>query len=828
MNQSIEPAVLEPKSSVFQYHIPICDRCEPVNKPVASARSTQILERKIYGCPDENQQGLVTISNRYLVYIKELLYPGNKADCIEVENKWLYVFKDNELMAEVNAVKRGCWQGYTKINGRKKLLKPANAGGLGELELDPGPKGARYSYYFFLSSVQLTPDAIDDFLSDKNHTICMASLECNSWGPQLLVPDAYRWAVDAHSDYLKDKLAKCLDYQADKDRAAQLFIASTLKAWIGTDNKLGVKNELQDGQPDKFLDDYKKQLNDLWLKAEEAAAYLAHCVESREFRAITKACMQSGDQALSTAYQVFALITDQTAQTRAGRVLAMRMLSDEQSLASKYLFHAPAAKPANQIDFKSHRWGHLAAARAYENLMPQFIDLLADKGKVTNEDLMKYLDNIGLQAKLKGTYKTIHENLNRGRSITAGINDAAQKNRTRKSYQKLMASENIRVVVPNKYDTGAKSIDHVVKDYEPVFKAVKFSVTTFFEVANFCLAVADYRRTENIATQEEFFKKISLVGSASDLTVHVLDCMEDLIMGEAPKRTIQGAAAAVSIVASVCDMVQFERNTLQAAFGEYDYGKAFGHGVQTLGAAGAVYYASVTLAAGLGASVTTGGLSLIIGVIGAALMFAGSLLAVWLSKNFNEKFAQFCFLGNNHKDGPTEQLWTEIDMPSFSIKDEVISLLALLSQFSLKSFSGINDQRLIITPGYLEKDSVFEIKVTETHLNLNSVYPTVEYTVKVFLDSDEIVITDGDYELKKESVVRRNEDGSIESIFINLTGTANEPFKQLDKVIAKVKLIVNSKGTKKGIEVPKEGNWSQIEVLRDLDVISSLNKDRWK
>jgi len=43
-----------------------------------------------------------------------------------------------------------------------------------------------------------------------------------------------------------------------------------------------------------------------------------------------------------------------------------------------------------------------------------------------------------------------------------------------------------------------------------------------------------------------------------------------------------------------------------------------------------------------------------------------------------------------------------------------------------------------------------------------------------------------------------------------------------------VKLIVNSKGTKKGIEVPKEGNWSQIEVLRDLDVISSLNKDRWK
>jgi hypothetical protein len=95
-------------------------------------------------------------------------------------------------------------------------------------------------------------------------------------------------------------------------------------------------------------------------------------------------------------------------------------------------------------------------------------------------------------------------------------------------------------------------------------------------------------------------------------------------------------------------------------------------GVQTLGAGCAVYAASTVLASGLGASVPTAGFSLIIAVIGAALIFGGSLLAAWLSKNAHENFARFCFLGRNcNAILDNAQFWSNIKIPTRSKKEEV-------------------------------------------------------------------------------------------------------------------------------------------------------------
>jgi len=631
MEQEVSPAVFKNINSVFPFYIPLSERCDDITSPV-SPLGQIIVKRQIYGCTDDDGKGLVTINSGFLVSIKELVYPGHRTDSREVENKWLYAIKDGKVLAEIEAVKKGQWEGFTTIDGHKKKVRASDARTAGQLELDPGPKDGRYKYYFLLSPVKMTKKSLDSLLSDKNHLNYLSALVCNAWDQEVLVPDAFHWAVDAHVQYLAPRIKRRLEFQTDEKRAAELFIASTLKAWMSNGDPAGIENELQKGEPDKSLDKYKNDLDKVCREAEVAAAYLAHCVESREFFAINQACMETGGQDLSTAYQMWAVITEGIAHTKAGQTLLRRLLDNAGSLPSKYLFHPPDQKPGNQLEFSQCRWGYLAAAKTFENLLPEFIDFLADKGKVTPKDVQKYLENISLTSALKGTHKNILNNQRRGRSITAGIKDKAARNRIGRTFEKLMKSEKIRYDVPNAYDKAAKSADAVYKNYEPVFKSIKFSVGTIFEIANFTLAVVEFRREENITSTEEFFRKISVVGAASDLTAHVLECMDDLIKGQACKRIIQGSAAAVSIVASVCDMVDFERSALDAAFGEYDYGKALGHGVQTLGAACAVYSASVVLAVGLGASVPTLGLSVIIGVIGAALIFGGSLLAAWLGR----------------------------------------------------------------------------------------------------------------------------------------------------------------------------------------------------
>ncbi|MCP4747996.1 MAG: hypothetical protein GY874_17940 [Desulfobacteraceae bacterium] len=828
MEQYTEPAVLDSKSSQFQFHIPICDRCEPVNQHPPSDPAAVVIKRKIYGCSDIDGMGLFTISNPYFVHIKELVYPGEKNNWKEIENKWLYAFRDNELIAEVQAVKKGQWEGYSKINGNKMIILPHERRTLGQLELDPGPKESRYTYYFLLSPVQLTENAINYLLSDPNHTKSMAYVFCDTLNKQIRVPDPFSWTVDVSNQYLKPLIEKCLAYQTDEERSAQLFIASTLKAWIDHDgDKMGITDKLEEGQPDQFLDDYKKQNHDLWEKAEKATAYLAHCIESVEFAAINKACMETGLQAMSTAYQVWAMVTENITKTKAGYTLAMRILNDKESLPSKFIFHPPGKKPEKQIDFANSRWGYLAAIKTYENLFSAFIETLSKiKKEVTNADVIEYLGNINFSAELKGNKKVIHRNLREGKSITSGIKSSKKKAKIERTFKKLTASDAIKNMLPRKYDKTVKSLDAVATEFEPCFKSIKLSLGTFFDIANLSISVANFQKSENITSQEEFLKKLnSVAGASADLSAHLLDCMEDVIKRQAAKNAAKAAASIAGIFASVSDMIDFEKNALDAAFGKYDYGKAFGHGVQTLGAACSAYSAAAVIA-GLGAAPETFGIAAIIGVIGAVLISAGGVVATWLQDSAHEEFAKFSFLGNKKHADRREPIWSSLELPTTNAMKESDNLIALLSNFSLRSHGAINGHILAIYPRYLEKNSVFEIESSINYRNYNK--PASHCKIMVYVDTDEIVVVNGDINLEKNSEVVRDENDNINYIYLNLKETDPEPFTQYDKTTVNVRLNVRD-----DIFIPKEDkknnceNWSTIEVLRELDTISSLDTNHW-
>jgi hypothetical protein len=124
---------------------------------------------------------------------------------------------------------------------------------------------------------------------------------------------------------------------------------------------------------------------------------------------------------------------------------------------------------------------------------------------------------------------------------------------------------------------------------------------------------------------------------------------------------------------------------------------------------------------------------------------------------------------------------------------------------------------LIIKPGYLESGSCFEIRVTEIAGNLNS--KPEKYTVKVFMDTDETLVTDSNYSLKKKSFVQRNADGLVEKIFLCFEESNPRPLKQYGSLMVWVRLIVNEDSE---ITVPKE-SWIEFFVLPKRDLMSIVN-----
>jgi hypothetical protein len=99
-----------------------------------------------------------------------------------------------------------------------------------------------------------------------------------------------------------------------------------------------------------------------------------------------------------------------------------------------------------------------------------------------------------------------------------------------------------------------------------------------------------------------------------------------------------------------------------------------------------------------------------------------------------------------------------------------------------------------------------------------------KFTIKVFVDTDDIYLTDGEFDPLNESrIIREEVDGNladISRIEIDLLCATNEERSELISVNAQVKLLQGD------IKVPIKRNWLQINVLGN-DVVSSVDLASW-
>jgi hypothetical protein len=778
---------------------------------------------EVFACRNGDGEAVVTVDTPFSVAVRELRYPGRAArDSVPVDGKWLYVFRDGSLYAEARAIAPDQWVGKTHAGAGHSWQ---STGGI-RLEPRNGNQPARYA--FFLSPVELTPSAIQ-YLQDAGLDFTTVSVACQGWGTEVLVPDPYAWAADAHRLYYLRALRRYADL-TDSEMEARIQVAAQLKAWADAGDPYGISNEL-DMTPDAFAEDLRKAREAELRTAEEAAAYVAHCVDSHERQAIDLACMERGEVALSICYQAWCAVTEALHQTVAGRTLARRVATDPERFPRRYLFTKNA--PSNALEFKHYRWSWLAAVALFEDLWPDFADWLRSERVAPEQAVLQYLDNVALKGKrLREPKNFIRDNLAKGKPVGHGLGKKKAK-RAQKVYDKLVELDEIANArdFPANHAKIGKTLDKLHRDLEPVMKSLNLSLGSFFELINLANAVADLRKASGA---ERGTKTWSLVGAGADATEHALSCIASAMAKGAAKRAVLGVAGFANIVGSYADAIEFSDDT-HAAIAEYDYARAASHGVQVVGATLGAVGGVLLLSKAVGAS-TAGWVA---GPWGAGLVFAGSLLVIGggvaaslLRHNVFETFASRCFLGSGYGISDGKVTWSHRKLAHGPPTTEFAVMLHLLANYRVSWGRLGRDMCLHVEPGFLRDDSEFEVTVLRGGTRE---LPHV-WRFRVVFDPEDVVILQpgAKLELKPGSRIERDDDGNIVRISINVEPlippapvipTAMHHGAPTNDVhyLAGVRLVLDPKSP---TTVPHRADQVVRIGSRD-EFVTSLDEDRW-
>ena len=636
-----------------------------------------------------------TIDTRVVFQIKELVYPGDKA--IAVQGKWIYAFHLNALtvLAEVFAESANKWL------FRYNPTFPANASPPspdkicdGKLEL-PSVKAneSPMNVGFYISPFRLTSEAIKFLLKngERLKAACVRPVRESAQTLFAAIPDPYQWTTDAHEKYYIPMLDEWQDYIFNPQTQAKLFIATTLKAWINAKDKgliydskdpLDLKDDLKDGEPDRSINQYKYEEEQLRVKAEKAGAYLYHCVYAPEHRAAEEAALESKDSALTLTFQNWAVVCERATETAQGRMFAVNAFNDKTRLPNKYLFSedAPESLPDTlKSYFPNTRYAWQAAIAMAGDLLPAVIKNITEKNVRSQiyEKMIDYLVRLGIEKagmeipkgmpKYLGDKagKTLYQQLKQNKDITEGLTHKRTIERVEKLYEKVLKVSDADIIK----NVGDDSLSVFTKRYnESLVGRNRLKIAFVFETINVMLAITEFSASNQKAGWNND-KFVSLLGASADFASVFAESsfkqigLEEITVkqfgGESAKkfgfdkagkvalgRAVGGVAG---IIGGICQMTDEQRQMVEG-YGQYDYGVVAGHGIAAAGAAMTAVGGGLMLAEAIGGGTAVGGpFGAAIGAVGAGLIIGGNLLAVWLKDRQHEQFARFCFLGKQYE-----------------------------------------------------------------------------------------------------------------------------------------------------------------------------------
>jgi hypothetical protein len=625
--------------------------------------------------------GCATVETAYTVHVKELCYPGGRWDIADADDKWLYAFRSGTLAVEARCTRGDVWEGWTVDGSARRPWRSVRG-----VRLDPGPRDQRYQYAYLLSPVQLTPEAIrllERGGDGASPPLGLVVEPCDIFDPTVYLPDPLRWACEANEKYYQPRLRTLEAWTFDEGIVSYAFVAGALKRWIDDGDRVGVQNELQ-RSPESWLEQREAGRRKARLATDEAAAYLAHCVDSLDYAAVEQSCVARGDETLELAAVALQRATTGLTACEPGRKLIQQLAKNPERLPARMIFQDEGPKLPDQW-FERYRFGQKALLALFTEMLPAVIDwrtpkaghpevtgvAAIPKGKMSarlqeslalRERAMKYLENLGVKTRLNERQVRILEKLRLGTSIAKGLPKTSEAAKgLREEWHTLLQIEEVRRAAPSQVDAGAQNARDLPKRLAPYVKHAKrleATAGTAVEVANFVSALLELKKAKEELAQGERSaeevqkKKWSVAGAVADFIEHGAGMagevaehegkmigmlverqgrVPDVLLREqlaqiARRGTLVEAAkvfgSGFGFVGGAIDMVDFEEQLVEA-LGEYDYGKAVGRGMQAAGAAGSAAGSMMSLAA---MALESGGGVSALGFWGAAVGFTGGAL----------------------------------------------------------------------------------------------------------------------------------------------------------------------------------------------------------
>ncbi|MDX2150493.1 MAG: hypothetical protein SFV54_07150 [Bryobacteraceae bacterium] len=730
----------------------------------------------VFACKDEDDAGLVTLDRTLRVRVRELLYPGNKSEAIV--DKWIYIIFGGSYFAEIHAIEAGKWEYLLSPNPEQENdARKLKAKTTGHIPLDPGPKGSENKYKFFLSPFRLTPAAMKFLLRSTQSSDLDATIEETfpQAGEGLVeTPDPFRWAMDAHDKFYLPAVAKWNEWRLEEERQAKLFVAGVLESWIANGDKMDVEDEIDTGKMRAFVSDYKNKEQEYRKKAEQAAAYLAHCVDSLEHITVERAAMDLGGESMSAALIHWSVVTSYIVLVEPGRRLAAHLAENASRIPKKYIF--ADAPPDRPFAFGDFRYGWIASINIFENIVPAVFARLRHQqvpDQITR--IRQYLEGIGVKD-LVGRQKTIFRNVKTAKEIGDLSKGFGQSAGAQRKFAILIQELDEKSLEQALQKVGTAKVEKLHAEYAPVAKGLTVTVGTVLEVINFSNALSAWMDNKYAMDMSA----VSVLGATADLSAHLASLGSEVAEHAAKKGLAGGLksfAAGASVVSGICDMVAFEEAAVNAAMVKNDYGQTVGNAISMVGAGTVAVGGAMVLAAQLSGTLFTsvawgGPYGVVVGAIGAVLIFAGCAVAIYFADNPYEKFARHCIWGDDYGDVTRDAAWALGGMGPGDAKHNAKHLIALLSQFQVRGYSGVGSgstEGFWIQPGYVTEASVFEIEI-ESYPSAHRTFgpKTARFKVKVDLGSDSVTQVAGDFPLYPGSIYR-DANGRVENISISAT-----------------------------------------------------------
>lgn len=651
------------------------------------------------------------------VPLKELIFPGTTSDIHPVSGKWLYALHDGEFAFSVDIVNEGEWWVTRAASPGAECVTD----GMLTLSVDG-------TYEFLLSPVLLSDGAIDRLV--KNREQCRWLTYAGDAGKMavakepVLVRDPCEWA-EVYADKYREALNPYREWVYNEERAAELFIASTLKSIIESGDDASIADNLEPGQPDTFLDTYNRDEQALREKLEVAAFNIASLVDSEDHRIIEQGFVERGQTGVELLFLHLATVLKDLGECVEGRRLLHVIVNDAESVPNQYLF-----SESSQLDFSKSRFLYLGGVALLKDLMPAWAaSSLRYSDEVAKDMVSMFFEEKANQkprfveiekawVRLGKNAEVIREARMNPPPSNRQVRQLQQGLHGKKTWRKLFVeweALDAKFRIPTKAPRGVIASARFLESIEGRLSKIVVPVGALIEVINLTTALNGAITKKGSLKEEEM---IGLLGTSMDFTLMLREVL--VAMGKIAEKTGMAAFGVVGIISGVCDGYAFW-SSIRRASERYDRDQAFGHGVALAGAgcvigSGLIFVYTGLAATGLEA-IALGALGGLIGIIGAVLIGVGTAIAIACTDNAYEQFATHSFLGKAKGNERVPFSWSPHDLPTKEKRKlELEALMCLLANFQLEA----SRHDFTITPGYVNSDQVFVIYAEKRYYNYDT------------------------------------------------------------------------------------------------------------